>query len=89
MKRIELFIGGMRQIACESQVIIHVSWLGKCKTALQTIMCAWIIANPSYGLGLTFSAWNYGELIMIILSVGLSWWSAVGYYKIFKEQMSL
>lgn len=83
----ELFIGGLRQIACESQIVIHVSWLGKCKTAVQIMCCAWIIANPYHMLGFTASIWNYGEFILIIASCMLSWLSAHQYYKVFKHDM--
>jgi CDP-diacylglycerol--glycerol-3-phosphate 3-phosphatidyltransferase len=85
----ELFIGGLRQIACESKVVIHVSWLGKCKTAVQILCCTWIIANPAQGLALTATVWNYAELILILASCVLSWWSARSYYQTFKHQMSV
>ena len=81
----ELFVAGLRQVACESERVIHVSWLGKCKTAVQIVCCAWIIANPHQNLALHATAWNYGELILLSTSVLFSWWSARSYYQVFVE----
>lgn len=82
----ELFVAGMRQIACEHHTIIPVSWLGKCKTGVQMLCVAWIITNPDQLLALTSSNWNIGELLLILLSIVLSFISAQSYYKIFVQQ---
>lgn len=82
----ELFVAGMRQVACEHHVIIHVSWLGKCKTAVQILCVAWIIANPDQMLALTVSTWNMTELVLILLSIALSFISARSYYQIFVKK---
>lgn len=79
----ELFIAGLRQVACEHNLVLHVSWLGKVKTFLQVIMITWIIANHDYHLALYESYWNVGELLLMIGVVVVSWWSAREYYKIF------
>jgi CDP-diacylglycerol--glycerol-3-phosphate 3-phosphatidyltransferase len=84
----ELFIAGLRQIACEHNLVIHVSLLGKIKTFIQIITIAWIIANPDQRLFTMYgSYWNLGELVLIISSVFISWWSARSYYQIFTESM--
>lgn len=82
----ELFVAGMRQVACEHNVVIHVSWLGKCKTAVQILCVAWIIANPDQILALTASRWNMGELILILSSIALSFISARSYYQVFVRE---
>ena len=82
----ELFVAGMRQVACEHHVVIHVSWLGKCKTAMQIVCLAWIIANPDHIFALTASRWNMGELFLIIASIALSFISARSYYQVFVQE---
>lgn len=77
----ELFVAGMRQIACEhNHHNIPVAWLGKCKTAAQISCCVWIIANPDQGLALSASMWNSGELCLILVTLALSLLSARSYY---------
>lgn len=83
----ELFVAGLRQVASEHHQLIHVSWLGKGKTALQIVCCAWIIANPDQVLALHASYWNIGELVLILATLAISWWSARSYYYVFNQHI--
>ncbi len=81
----EVFVAGMRQVACEQHRFIHVSWLGKFKTGAQILCCAWIIANPDQGLAMGASTWNIVEVCLILVTLALSFLSARGYYVVFVD----
>ncbi|MCX5922500.1 MAG: CDP-diacylglycerol--glycerol-3-phosphate 3-phosphatidyltransferase [Candidatus Dependentiae bacterium] len=82
----EFFLMGLRQVALENNFSVPVSFLGKLKTATQIICLMFIIFNPyqTVGLGLSGVAWwNTAELILIVITVGISMLSALFYYQAF------
>jgi len=87
----EFFMMGVRQIALENGFSIHVSMLGKIKTAVQMIMLVIIIINPYQSLGIGLQGkclWNSIELTALILSLLLTLVSSYLYYCSFIEQFA-
>jgi len=82
----EFFMMGLRHIALENSFSVPVVLLGKIKTTCQMIMLCVIILNPYQGLGLRGAlGWNGTELLLILVSLGLSLGSAVQYYQLFMK----
>ncbi len=80
----EIFMMGLRQIALEQQISVHVSLLAKLKTCAQIAMLAVMIANPYQDLGLCGAlGWNGTQLVLLIATLALSLISAWYYYRNF------
>jgi CDP-diacylglycerol--glycerol-3-phosphate 3-phosphatidyltransferase len=90
----EFFILSLRQIALEHNFSISVSWLAKCKTFVQVMYLAVLIANPFHTLSrVEFSRcmcdvykaplWTSIEVILLVFSLLTSVVSALYYYKSF------
>ncbi len=80
----EFFLMGLRHIALENNITVHVSSWGKLKTFAQMAVLTVMIANPYQALGV-FGApgWNITELLLLLLALVLSVWSAWRYYVVF------
>lgn len=77
----EFFMMGLRHIALENNFSVPVSLFGKIKTAVQMMMICVIILNPYQPLGLIGAlGWNGTELLLIVVSLGMSLGSAKQYY---------
>lgn len=81
----ELFVMGLREIALEHAMSIHVSSLGKLKTCMHIALIAWIIMNPAHQQFNLF--WNGIESILLLGSLFLSLYSAFNYFVIFYAQL--
>ncbi|MFI5332766.1 MAG: CDP-diacylglycerol--glycerol-3-phosphate 3-phosphatidyltransferase [Candidatus Babeliales bacterium] len=81
----EFFVMGLRQIALEKGLMVHVAWLGKLKTALQMIYLTVAIVNPYQGLGFVDNGiwWNGVETGLLAVTLMLSLVSAYCYYRAF------
>jgi len=87
----EFFMMGLRQVALEHNFSVHVSSLGKLKTAFQMICLIFIIVNPYQAVGLGFhgqALCNSIELALIFVAVSLSVISALFYYRSFIKQFT-
>jgi len=84
----EFFVMTLRQIALEHNSLITVSSYGKLKTFAQTACLTFVIANPSYKLGLFASGWNQIELVLLLVATALSLFSAYQYYAAFNKNFS-
>lgn len=93
----EFFVLGLRQMALEYNLSIHVSWLGKMKTLLQDIYLVFLIANPfhtmsRFGLSRFFSdlyyapGWTLFEALLMVSALSIAILSAQQYYNAFVEQ---
>ncbi len=80
----EIFMMGLREIALEHGISIQVSAFGKLKTCVQIAAIAWIIVNPVQSDA--YNLINWIELLLLIVSVGLAWFSAVQYCRQFLVQ---
>lgn len=93
----EFFVLGLRQMALENNLAIHVSWLGKLKTVFQDLYLVVLIANPFH----TFSRsglmrfisdlykapqWTLLEAFLMVCALSLSVISALQYYHAFLEK---
>lgn len=87
----EFFVMGLRQIALEKGMMVHVAWLGKLKTAFQMIYLTVAIVNPYQPLGFTGQGlmWNGVEQGLLLLTLILSVLSAYYYYRAFIAQLKL
>jgi CDP-diacylglycerol--glycerol-3-phosphate 3-phosphatidyltransferase len=95
----EFFVLGLRQMALEHNLSIHVSWLGKIKTLFQDMYLVVLIANPFHTpsrFGLTrfmsdfYHApnWTLLENFLMVCALAMAIISAVQYYNAFLEQFS-
>jgi CDP-diacylglycerol--glycerol-3-phosphate 3-phosphatidyltransferase len=93
----EFFVLGLRQMALEHNLFIHVSWLGKIKTFFQDMYLVVLIANPFHTLSRSgisrfvsdlYQApnWTLIETILMVCALGLAVISAVQYYNAFLVQ---
>ena len=73
-----LFMMGLREIALENNLHIAVSSWGKLKTVLHIMLIAWIIINPMQNQVDLF--WNGTEIVLLCLSLFVSWASALYYF---------
>jgi CDP-diacylglycerol--glycerol-3-phosphate 3-phosphatidyltransferase len=96
----EFFMFGLRQLTMECQLVVPVSWWGKFKTVFQMIYITFLIYNPYHSLGFDgfwgfvhdFSqapGWTSIEVLLTVLAVGLSIFSAFKYYSAFMTQYRL
>jgi len=81
----EFFIMGLREIALKYAMSIPVSSFGKLKTCIHIVLMTWIILNPSQAV--ISLVWNSIELILLCISLFLSWYSAFHYFFIFYAQL--
>lgn len=87
----EFFVMGLRQIALEKGLMIHVALLGKLKTALQMIYLTIAIVNPYQSLGFNDEGfwWNGVETGLLIVTLLLSLVSARYYYTAFMKELKV
>ena len=80
---------GLRQIALEEGLVIHVAWLGKLKTAFQMIYLTVAIVNPYQAIGFSGNGvwWNGIEVGLLSVTLMLSIVSAYCYYKAFIAEL--
>lgn len=81
----EIFVMGLREIALEHAMSIHVSSLGKLKTCMHIALIAWIIINPAQQELSLF--WNGIEFVLLGASLFLSLSSAFNYFLLFYAQL--
>ena len=93
----EFFVLGLRQMALENNLSIHVSWFGKIKTLLQVVYLTVLILNPYHTLSRTglsgfvkdmYNApgWTILETILMAAAVSMTVISAERYYHVFVVQ---
>jgi len=89
----EFFVMSLRIIALEHHRTLVVSWLGKLKTIAQMVYLGVVIINPYQQFSLLSSHVNQLELLLLVLTLGLTIWSAYYYYcslvQAFKEEDNL
>lgn len=84
----EFFIMALRTVALENNVFLSVSYWGKIKTTVLTIMMAWVIMNPYYNLSYLDAPYcNITESVLIAVGLLLSIGSAWQYYRTFCESI--
>ena len=81
----ELLIMGLREIALEHGSLIKVASSGKLKTCLHIGTITWIIINPCVQSRICF--FNQVQLILLVASVALAWFSAAQYFIIFYRSL--
>lgn len=80
----EFFMMGLRHIALENNLVVHVSQWGKLKTVVQMAWLTLLIANPYQSLGFAGApVWNGLELVLLVLTLSMTIFSAVQYYRTF------
>lgn len=79
----EFFVMGLRQIALENNFFVPVSMLAKLKMNFQVLMIVIIIMNPDHYLSISQSGWNIAEIVLILITIFLSLFSALQYYLAF------
>jgi len=78
----EFFVMGLRILALEHALTVHVSPIGKLKTFSQMVFLTVVIANPYQSLGIgNAGGWNSVEMLLLIITLFLSIFSAWRYYK--------
>ncbi len=88
----EFFIMGLRQIALEHNITVHVSSLAKLKTFFQFLAIIVILLNPYHTMGRSTIAgflhdfwhnqyWTLAELVLLLIALFLSIVSAKQYYQ--------
>lgn len=93
----EFFVLGLRQMALENNLSIHVSWFGKIKTVLQVLYLTVLILNPYHsfsGSGLSrlvqdmyhAPGWTALETLLMVAAVAMTIISAERYYHAFVAQ---
>lgn len=83
----EFFVMGLREVALENDIQIHVSSWGKLKTVVHIGFIAWMIFVPSL-IEQKFQLFLCGmKLILLALSLFLSWCSAIQYFIIFYTKL--
>lgn len=84
----ELLVMSLRLLAVEHGFSVPVSWWGKSKTFLQIILLAYLIVNPYQALGFHDNGlwWNGSELLLLVVTLGISLYSAYRYYGNFMEK---
>jgi CDP-diacylglycerol--glycerol-3-phosphate 3-phosphatidyltransferase len=87
----EFFVMGLRQIALEEGLAIHVAWLGKLKTAFQMIYLTVAIVNPYQAVGFVGNGvwWNGIEMGLLGVTLMLSIVSAYCYYTAFIAELKV
>lgn len=85
----ELFVMGLRHVAVEHGFSVHVSKLGKLKTAIQMVCIACIVLNPYQPLGVHALYWNGVEMGLLLVTIVLSLITAGQYYDEFMSQFDL
>jgi CDP-diacylglycerol--glycerol-3-phosphate 3-phosphatidyltransferase len=82
----EFFMMGLRHVALENGITVHVSSWGKLKTLVQMAMLTVMIANPYQALGFCGAfGWNGLEALLLAISLLLSVDSARRYYVTFMK----
>ena len=81
----EFFVMGLRMVALEKGLVIPVSVAAKIKTVLEMIYITVVISNPHHNLGLynNIYGWNGLELLLLLITVGMSVTTAYWYYQEF------
>ncbi len=90
----EFFVLGLRQMALENNLSIHVSWFGKIKTLFQVLYLTVLILNPYHTFARTglsrfmhdlYNApgWTSLETLLMIAAVSMTIISAERYYHAF------
>ncbi len=78
----EFFIMSLREIALSHGFTISVNQMGKAKTFVQMLFIAFIILNPAQQQG-GYVLWNSIESVLIMVTVGLTLYSALSYGRTF------
>jgi CDP-diacylglycerol--glycerol-3-phosphate 3-phosphatidyltransferase len=82
----EFFMMGLRHIALENAIVVHVSKWGKFKTMLHMALLTVLIANPYQSLGLCGAFWwNSIEYLLLASSLVICVESARRYYVAFMQ----
>ncbi len=90
----EFFVLGLRQIALENNLSIHVSWFGKIKTMFQLLYLTVLILNPYHSFERTglsrfvkdmyyAPGWSAIEALLMVAAVSMAIISAQRYYHAF------
>ena len=93
----EFFVLGLRQMALEHNLSIHVSWFGKIKTMFQLLYLTVLILNPYHTLSRTglsrfvqdiyhAPGWTSLEALLMVAAVSMAVFSAERYYSAFVVQ---
>lgn len=82
----EFFVMGLREIALENNMQVHVSSWGKLKTATHIALISWMIIIPVTASAPIFF-WLIVEFILLAASLILSWASAINYSIVFYEKL--
>jgi CDP-diacylglycerol--glycerol-3-phosphate 3-phosphatidyltransferase len=83
----EFLVMGVRELALHQGFAIAVGYSGKLKTALQMLLCTFIILNPYQLYGMYAPWWNGSELVLLIGALVLSVGSACVYVKVFCRRL--
>jgi CDP-diacylglycerol---glycerol-3-phosphate 3-phosphatidyltransferase len=83
----EIFIMGLRLIACENGVSIPVSWYAKAKTACQFLYFTVVILQPILIKSLVW--YSYYEFFIMSVTILITIGSAYSYYTNFIKQMQM
>lgn len=75
----EVFVTGLRYIAQEHGVTVHVSWWGKSKTWLQMVLITFVLSAYPF-----MSYWWFvlGTHLLLFACIAVSWYSAYRYYQV-------
>ncbi|MGA9530859.1 MAG: CDP-alcohol phosphatidyltransferase family protein [Candidatus Babeliales bacterium] len=83
----DFFVMSLRCFAYKHGFSLPVIFMAKMKTFCLLILCTVIIANPYQSLGFTHAPyWNSLEMVLLLLSLFFSLFSAVCYYYIVREK---
>jgi CDP-diacylglycerol--glycerol-3-phosphate 3-phosphatidyltransferase len=90
----EFFVMGLRLVAAEKNARLPVIFWAKVKTCIEIFYIAVVIVNPSTMQSRLFNSWNMLEGALLIVTLGMSFFTAYIYYQQFiatiplKEHMS-
>lgn len=82
----EFFMMGLREVALENDMRLKVSSFGKLKTALHIALIVWLIFNSVQDNRWCY-AFNMIEMILLTMSIIISWASALQYFFIFMNNL--
>jgi CDP-diacylglycerol--glycerol-3-phosphate 3-phosphatidyltransferase len=76
----ELFVMGLRQVAAQYRMTLHVLFLAKVKTVLEVLLLALLIAMPCQPYpGLLW--WRIGTYLLLLVTIYLALYTAWCYYR--------
>jgi cardiolipin synthase len=84
----DFLVMGLRYIALQHSYDLVVSSWGKLRTAVVMMYIGFLILNPYHQLPMNQAPCWYGlEIILLILSLLLTLWSAYAYYSVFERNL--